>query len=251
MAAAVSGFTERTSGLEDQFLSSERPTVPVRSCGFGASARVVARRLLGRDLHLRIGGHQLVGQRHALDDLDALRDERVVFHVAHRDQAIDARDAQPMHDVRHQLLEARVLHAGHAFRALEVAGRRIAALLALPRVVDQELGDLAERAALLAIVDDDAEPAGLRRARALLDAVHEIGPAGADVGAEHVRAVALVVHAAGDAGGRVGKLGDVAEQIDRRAADGRQEHIEVGPRHQLGEHAGRLLEQRAAQARFA
>ena len=105
---------------------------------------------------------------------------------------------EPMDHVRHQLLEARVLHAGDALGALEIGRGRVAALLALARVVDQELGDLAERPALLAVVDDDAEAAGLRRARAFLDAVHEIGPAGADVGAEHVRAVALVVHAAGD-----------------------------------------------------
>ena len=66
-------------------------------------------------------------------------------------------------DVGHQLLEARVLHAGDAFGALEIGGGRVAALLALARVVDQELGHLAERAAFLAVVDDDAEPAGLRR----------------------------------------------------------------------------------------
>ena len=87
-------------------------------------------------------------------------------------------------------------------------------------------------------------------ARALLDAVHQIGPAGADVGAEHVRAVALVVHAAGDRRGGIGELGDVAEHVDRDAADRRQEHVQVGPRHELGEHAGRLLEQSAAQARL-
>ncbi len=155
-----------------------------------------------------------------------------------------------MDDVRHQLLEARVLDAGHAFGALEVGGSGVAALLALPGVVDQELGDLAERAALLAVVDDDAEPARLRGARALLDAVHEVGPAGADVGAEHVRAVAFVVHAAGDGGGGIGELGDVAEEIDGGAADGRQEHLQVGPGDELGEHAGRLLEQRAAQVRL-
>ena len=44
-----------------------------------------------------------------------------------------------------------------------------------------------------------------------------------------------------------GSLVDVAEQIDRDAADRRQEHLQVGPRHQLGKHAGGLLEQCAAQ----
>ena len=61
------------SGLAGQFLSSERPTVSVKSCGFGLLRRVVAGGLLGRDLHMRVGRHQLVGKRNALDDLDALR----------------------------------------------------------------------------------------------------------------------------------------------------------------------------------
>ena len=170
-------------------------------------------------------------------------DQRVVLHVAHRHEAVDPPHAEPVQRVRHQLLEARVLHAGDAFGPLEVGRGRVAALLALARVVDQELGDLAERAAFLAVVDDDAELALLRGAGAFLDAVNEIGPAGADVGAEHVGAVAFVVHAAGDLGARIGQLRHVAEQIDGDAADRRQEHAKVRPRHQLGEHAGGLLEQ--------
>ena len=42
-------------------------------------------------------------------------------------------------------------------------------LLPLARVVDQELGDFAERAAFLAVVDDQARPALLRLSRAFLD----------------------------------------------------------------------------------
>ena len=71
-----------------------------------------------------------------------------------------------MQHVRHQLLEARVLHAGDAFGALEIGRGLIAALLALARVVDQELGDLAERTAFLAVVDDQAGAAVLRLADA-------------------------------------------------------------------------------------
>src|SRR6185503_9911125 len=107
--------------------------------------------------------------------------------------------------------ESRVLHAGNALGALEILRRRIAALLALACVVDQEFRDLAQRAAFLAVVDDDAEPAGLPGARALLDSVKQVGPAGANVGAEHVRAVALVVHAAGDLRSMIRQLLGVAE----------------------------------------
>ena len=52
---------------------------------------------------------------------------------------------------------------------------------------------------------------------------------------------------AGDPGLRPAELGRVAEQVDGRAADRRQEHVEVGPGDQLREHAAGLLEQRAPQ----
>ena len=112
-------------------------------------------------------------------------------------EPVDAADAEPVQHVRHELLEARVLDAGDAFGALEIGRRLVAARLALAGVVDEELRHLAERAAFLAVVDDDAGAALLGLLHAFLDAVHEIGPAGADVGAEHVRAVALVMHPAG------------------------------------------------------
>ena len=156
-----------------------------------------------------------------------------------------------MQHVRHQLLEARVLHAGDAFGALEIGRRLVAALLALAGVVDEELGHLAERAALLAVVDDEAGAAFLRLLHAFLDAVDEVGPAGADVGAEHVGAVAFVVHAAGERALRIGERGGVAEDIERDAADRRQEHLQVGARDEFREHAAGLLEQGAAQLALA
>src|SRR4029453_6986014 len=114
------------------------------------------------------------------DDFDALTGQRIVFHVAHGNEAIDSLEAEPVDHIRHQLLEAGILHAGDTFGALEILGRGIAAFLTLAGVVDQKLGDLAERAAFLAIVDDDAEAAVLAGARAFLDAVDQIWTAGAD-----------------------------------------------------------------------
>ena len=63
----------------------------------------------------------------------------------------------------------------------ERARRRLLRLCA--RVVDQELGHLAERVPLLPRVDDQPAAARLRGAHALLDAVDEPEPAGARVGA--------------------------------------------------------------------
>ena len=120
----------------------------------------------------------------AFDDIHALSGQRVVFHVAHRDEAVDPLKAEPMNRIRHELLKAGVLHAGHAFGALEIRGGRIAALLTLTGVIDEKLGDLAQRAALLAIIDDDAETAFLGAARAFLDAVNQVRTAGADIRAE-------------------------------------------------------------------
>ena len=62
-----------------------------------------------------------------------------------------------MEHVGHQLLEAHVLNAGDAFGTGEVARRGVATLLALARVVDQELGDFAERPAFLARVRDQTD----------------------------------------------------------------------------------------------
>ena len=50
---------------------------------------------------------------------------------------------------------------------------------------------------------------------------------------------------------RVGERRGVAEDVERGAADRRQEDREVRPRHQLGKHAAGLLEQRAAQLGLA
>src|SRR5436190_10949601 len=202
---------------------------------------------LGFDLHPRVRRNHVVGQRNAFVDGDALAKERVALHVAHRGEAMDASDAEPMQHVRHQLLKAHVAHAGDAFGALEVAGRPVAALLALARIVDQELGHLAERAAFLAIVDHQADPTRLRHLDGDLDAVREIRPAGADVRPEHVGAVALVVHAAGERRQTVAELRRIAEAVNRGAADRRQKYLEIGVRDQLRIHAAGLLVQAATQ----
>ena len=152
-----------------------------------------------------------------------------------------------MQHVRHQLLEAHVLDPGHAFGAFEVGLGPVAARLALAGVVDEELGDLAEGAALLAVVDDEPASALLGGPDAHLDAVREIGPAGADVGAEDVGAVAFVVHAAGDLAPGIGDRARVAEDVHGDAADRGQEDLQVVAGHELGEHAPGVLEQAAAQ----
>src|SRR3954453_1417643 len=75
---------------------------------------VIAGGLLRGDLDIGVGGYELGRDRHALDDVDALRGQRVVLHVAHREEAVDALQAEPVDGVGHQLLEARVLDAGDA-----------------------------------------------------------------------------------------------------------------------------------------
>src|SRR5258708_4693080 len=179
----------------------------------------VAGRLLGIHLDHRLRRDEVVRDLDALDDFDAAVDDRFELDAAHRDEAVDAGDAEPVQHVGHQLLEAHVLHAGDAFGALEIGRGAVAAVLALARVVDEELGDLAERASFLAVVDDHAGAALLRRGDAHLDAMREIGPAGADVRAEDVGAVALVMDAAGELPRGVGDGGEVLEEIDRDAPD--------------------------------
>src|SRR5262245_9755368 len=66
------------------------------------AGKVAARKLagkiaggeLGLDLHPRVRRNHVVGERHPLVDGDALADERVAFHVAHRREAVDAGDPE-------------------------------------------------------------------------------------------------------------------------------------------------------------
>src|SRR5437764_564309 len=83
----------------------------------------------------------------------------------------------------------------------------------MARVVDVELGHLAGRTAVLPIVGAEPGAAVLRLLDAFLDAVNEIGPAGADVGTEHIRAVALVMHAAGERAPLVRHGRGIAENV--------------------------------------
>src|ERR1700733_6366810 len=223
-------------------LEGRTQSLLVQTAAFGQAqfpgARLAGRREIARCLfrvHLDRGivGHQILGDCDLLADRDALGGERLVLHVRHRYPAIDAVDAEPVEHVGHQLLEAHVLHPGDAFGAAEISVGAVAADLPLTRVVDEEFGDLAERAAFLAVVDDDPDPALLRGLDADLDTVHQIGPASADIGAEHVGAVAFVVHAAGDHRAGVADALDLAEQIDRLPADRRPEDFEVGAGGQL------------------
>src|SRR5439155_24124942 len=168
-------------------------------------------RLLCRDLDLSVDRHQPFRQFELLDHLDASGARRLVLDIRHRHPAVDAGDAEPMEDIGHQLLEAHVLDAGDALGTAEISVGGVTAGLALARVVDEEFGDLAEGPALLAVVDDDPDPALLRRLCANLDAMHEIGPARADVGAKDVRAIAFVVDAAGDDRLLAADRADIAE----------------------------------------
>lgn len=57
--------------------------------------------------------------------------------LAHAQHAIDLLDSQPMEDIRHQSLEAHVLHASNVLGTLEVFG--CAVQTTLSSVVDEVL----------------------------------------------------------------------------------------------------------------
>src|SRR6516165_7332731 len=126
------------------------------------------------DFDRRIERYQPIGDRQLLHDLDPLSLECIALDVRHRDPAVDPADAEPVENVRHQLLKAHVLYTGDAFGTAEIAVDRIAAGLPLPRVVHEELGDFTKRSPLLAIVNDDPDPALLRGLNANSNPVNEI-----------------------------------------------------------------------------
>ena len=236
----------RATGFRGSFKASALGSGQIGLGGYGAVGEIPGGDL-GLDLDLGIGRHQLVGDLHPLADLDATAGDRVVLVVAHAHQAVDLADAQPVQHIGHQLLKTHVLHPRHTLGAQEVLVGAVAPYLPLAGVVDEELGDLAERSALLAAVGDQAHPAGLRAPDAFFDRVGQVGAAGADVAAEHVRAIAFIVHPRRQRHVRIGQVARVAEDVERLPPDGRQKHFDVAARHQLGVHATGLLEQRAAQ----
>src|SRR5260370_16587148 len=90
--------------------------------------RIVTGGLLCRDFHMRVGGHKIVGNWHAFDDFDALAGQRIVLHVAHGNEAVDSLQSEPVHHIRHQLLESGLLHPAYTFGALEILSPAIAPL---------------------------------------------------------------------------------------------------------------------------
>src|SRR3974390_1599284 len=59
------------------------------------------------------------------------------------------------------------------------------------------------------------------------------------------------MYTAGNPGAMIGKLVNIAEKINRGAADRRKENLQVWTRHQLWIHASGLLKKRATQAALA
>src|SRR6266481_2177052 len=183
LASLVEGTAFRTAQLSS-IRGSRRVEIPCR--------------LLCRHFNRRIEGHQSIRNRELLHHLNPLGLERIALAVRHRHPAIDPADAEPVENVGHQLLKAHVLHTGDAFGTAEIGVGGVAARLPLAGVVDEELSDLAQRPPLLAVVDDDPDPALLGGLDADFDAVDEVRTARADIGAEDIRAIALVMNPAGD-----------------------------------------------------
>src|SRR5438132_757759 len=131
-------------------------------------------RLLCSHFDYRVERHQAIWDRSLFHYLDPLRLERIALAVRHRYPAIDPTNPEPMKNVRYQLLKAHVLYAGDAFGPTEIGVGRVAAWLSLAGVVDEELGDFAERPPLLAVVDDDPDPALLCGLDTDFDPVDEV-----------------------------------------------------------------------------
>mmetsp|Transcript_24876 Transcript_24876/g.42829 ORF Transcript_24876/g.42829 Transcript_24876/m.42829 type:complete len:459 (-) Transcript_24876:97-1473(-) len=208
---------------------------------------VVADVHLGGNLDLGVLGDELGRDGHALDDLDAGGDDGVVLHVGHTDELVDLGDAQPVERVGHHCLEARVGDAGHVAGAVEVLRGTVTALGTLAHVVHEVLGDLSEGAALLAEVDHHTAATLLGSADALLNGVGQVRSAGADIGTEHVGAVALVVDSHGEGNALIGDGVGVTPDVNGEATDGGKEQLDVRAGQQLGVHHVGLLEQGLAQ----
>ncbi len=91
-------------------------------------ALVVAVEDFRRDLYLGVLGYHLRRNLDAVHDLDAALDDGVVLHVAHADEVVDLRDAEPVQDVGHQGLKTRILNTSNTLSAVEIPARWVASM---------------------------------------------------------------------------------------------------------------------------
>mmetsp|Transcript_5690 Transcript_5690/g.20028 ORF Transcript_5690/g.20028 Transcript_5690/m.20028 type:complete len:228 (+) Transcript_5690:376-1059(+) len=147
-----------------------------------------------------------------------------------------------MEGIRHEFLESHVFHSSNTSSAMEVRFCTISTLLPLPGIVNQELGNLAKRASLLSEVHDDTDATILSGSYALLDPMHEIGSAGADIGAKDIRPVALIMNPHSANLGRILQILCWSEDVDGESSDGGKEDLQVRSGDELGEHPTSLLE---------
>src|SRR5262249_3020553 len=89
-----------------------------------ARRREISGRLFCLDFNSRIERYQLIRDRELLHYLDPLGLQSISLDVRHRDPAVDPADAEPVKNIRHQLLKAHVLHTGDALGAAEIADAR-------------------------------------------------------------------------------------------------------------------------------
>mmetsp|Transcript_91701 Transcript_91701/g.230452 ORF Transcript_91701/g.230452 Transcript_91701/m.230452 type:complete len:286 (-) Transcript_91701:329-1186(-) len=155
-----------------------------------------------------------------------------------------------MEDIGHEHLEARIRDTCHLLRAIEIFCGSIPTLLALAHIVDKILGHLAQCPALLPEVDADACSSILCCLDALLDGVRQIGPARANVRAKHVAAIALIMDPHSELHRLIWDLLGITPDVDRHAANWRQEKLQVLACKKLRVHGVRLLEDRLAQLVF-
>jgi len=181
---------------------------------------IIAMKNLGSNLNSSVLWNQLGWYLDAIDNFDARIDNGIVLHIGHGNKVMYFGDAEIMQGVRHQCLKPSILDPSDLLGAIEVLLSGIAAGLAFAGVVDKVLGDLAERSALLAKIDDESATSLLGGFDAFLDGVREVRAARADVASEDVGSVAFVVYPAGEGDVLVGDSVGISPDVDGEAADG-------------------------------
>ena len=149
----------------------------------------------GAEFHPGGVGDEIIGERNAVDDLDARIDNGLVLLVGHGHQVVDTLEANPMEGIGHHFLKTSITDTGDGFGLVEILFGGVASLLVAACVVYAELDDLSEGAPFLAEVNDETDTTALGGFDGVLEGVDEVGTAGADVGSENIRANALIMDA--------------------------------------------------------
>src|SRR5438034_820875 len=142
-----------------------------------------------------------------------------------------------MENVGHEFLKTHILNSGNTFGSVEISRCRISTFLPLPRIIDEEFGDLSKSASLFSKINDATSSPFLGSFDGLFDSVNEIRSTRTNVGSKYVGTITLIVNSYGQLAFWIADCGDIAKHIDGATSNGWKENFKIGTSDELRKHS--------------